>query len=657
MTDGCGCSNPRSGSGAGQACDATDKDCPLANLEVQVLNESTGKPIENATVDVTTLGSGTTDKHGWAKWEKIKPDTYDVSARKDGHVPDPGEKKGVVVPQASTTKTEIKLDLVEYHMHLDADRDGTVDDDRTGLDKWEWGKGKKGAIILCNNDDDEGASKSDNADDKVNKGNDKDELAPLEIRRTGPAPPPSWEAFLEVDPADKDKIRIFESRSTGAKEILGPKAGEKYKFPDLSFTKKELGMEALQYAGSGFNGEIMLTFTVKPSGGGSYQEKGKVRVAPWMMPNHLDKAEKVYVVDAGAFNARFRTDLKGFVAAAGCTIKEHAEGDIWMQDCMEWGYASLPTTGLRSVVRAPRDRPLQTFPKTLRKADLGYEEDGPPGDSTFSSTGNLEVTPPVTSKAGKKYPWGRIYYGPGRAGEEIEPSFKAFLNDQVVQKPIEINTNWLLVGHVDEIISFIPSSGGKGFKLLLASPKRAYDILNANKASHPTAKLLKGREFPDARPGVNVEVTIKDFLDIGLTALKAKFTHTYLESFNDDRQKDLDAIQTKLETELGISAADIIPVPILFADIVSSGFSDAITAGMVNMLVINKHCIYPKPFGPVVGGKDLFAEDLETHLKAQGCKPHGLDDWLEYHVNLGEVHCGTNTLRTPVKAKWWEFEP
>src|SRR6516165_11032391 len=73
-------------------------------------------------------------------------------------------------------------DLVEFHLHLDADRDGKVDADRTGLDKWHWGAGKKGAIILCNNDDDEGASASDNHDAKINKGNDRDEIAPLVIR-------------------------------------------------------------------------------------------------------------------------------------------------------------------------------------------------------------------------------------------------------------------------------------------------------------------------------------------------------------------------------------------------------------------------------------------------------------------------------------------
>jgi protein-arginine deiminase len=67
----------------------------------------------------------------------------------------------------------------------------------------------------------------------------------------------------------------------------------------------------------------------------------------------------------------------------------------------------------------------------------------------------------------------------------------------------------------------------------------------------------------------------------------------------------------------------------------------------------------PKPFGPVLGGRDLFEEDLRSELLALGLTVSFLDDWYEYHVNLGEVHCATNTLRRPKAAqwKWWDFAP
>jgi len=570
------------------------------------------------------------------------------------------KEKSSCVPSAATPPgcaAEPCPPIPEYHIHVDADRDGNIDDDRADINAWEWGVGKKGAIILCNNDGDGAISASDNSDDEINTGNDKDELVPLVFRRIGPPAPADWEGFLEVSAADAAHIRIFDSRTAGTKQIIGPGKGNKFKFLDLNFTEKEFGMEAVKYADSSFNGEIMLTFSIHKGGAFSYSEQAKVRVAPWIMPNHLDSATKVYVVDAGAFNSRFRSDLATLVTAAGCSLQTSTIPDIWMQDCMEIGYSNLPSSGFHTVLRAPRNRPLKDFPRTLRKADFGYHEQGSLSpDTTFDSTGNLEVTPPVTSKAGKRYPWGRIYYGPGRPLELVDAEVKAFLVKQVVQEPIEIDTNWLAVGHVDEIISFVPAPGAKGFKLLLASPKRAYKILEDNKAAHGTDKMLKGRRFSDPVGGVLAEVSIKNFLDTGIPSLS--LTAGPLKTFNDTAQVSLDATRAKFKTGLGLDEADIIDVPIIFMPNHSfPNQADALTAGMVNMLVINKHCIVPKPFGPVVGGKDLYEEDLKGKLTPLGLTISFLDDWYEYHVNLGEVHCGTNTLRTPTMAKWWEFTP
>jgi protein-arginine deiminase len=111
---------------------------------------------------------------------------------------------------------------------------------------------------------------------------------------------------------------------------------------------------------------------------------------------------------------------------------------------------------------------------------------------------------------------------------------------------------------------------------------------------------------------------------------------------------------------IGVTDADIIDVPILYMpNEREPRFVDALTAGMVNMLVINRHCIVPKPFGPEVSGAPIVADQFEANLRA-ALTPLGLtlgfvDDWF-YHVRLGEVHCGTNTLRRPTAfPRWWEF--
>lgn len=551
--------------------------------------------------------------------------------------------------------------LPKFHMHFDADRDGKVDDDWRGLAAWRWGRGKRGTIFLCNGDDDDARGSQDNIDNKINGGNDKDELAPIVIRKDGAtAAPGSWNGILEVSASSAKRVRIFETRTSGAVEVIGPAKGTTYTLPNLAFTEKELGIEAVYFAGEdgGWDGQVAITFIIEDGGAVIYNQIGLMRVAPWMMPNHLEPAAKVFVVDAGAFNGGFRANLDPLVSSAGCSLQQHSQpSDIWMQDCMEIGYSFLPKHHTPVVMRAKRNRPLRTFPKTLLKADFGYVEPSPvpPGDSTFDSNGNLEVTPPVKSRTGKKYPWGRIYFGAGRPGEKFDPEVKQFLNMQQVQSPIQVDTNWLAVGHVDEIMTFVPAPGAKGFKLLLASPKLAFDILKtAAAAGKGSEKMLKGRDFN----GKPAEVTINDFLTSGIPGLT--LTESDFKSFNDKATRKLDDIKKKLVDDISLDAGDLIEVPIIFMpNELQPAFADALTAGMVNMLVINKNCIIPKPFGPVVAGQDLFEEDLRGKLTPLGLTAKFIDDWFEYHVNLGEVHCGTNTFRKPVPAKWrwWEFAP
>lgn len=651
-----------------------------AHIAVHV-QTSAGAPVSGVFVTADDLGPGITDTKGNWDFGEVAPGSYTVKGIKDGYVPDVASQTQQAAAGV-TTPYVLKLDPVEFHLHVDADRDGKVDTDRTGIDKWEWGKGKKGAVVFCNNDDDEGAGACDNADSKVNAGNDGTELAPIELRRTGPPPSAGWQGFLEAALGQEEFFHLFESNSPGSPVVLGKEKGNSFRLPDLSFTTKKLWIEATKYADGTFSGEFVLTFRLVRSSGTTLTEQARFRVAPWIMPNHLSPAEKVFVVQTSSVptpagvtdNSRFRSELNTFASGAGCTLQPRTQDDdVWIQDCMEFGYSNLPGRGFRAVMRSPRNRPLKTFPKTLLKADLGYQEQGtlatPPNEnSSFNSTGNLECTPPVTSAGGKKYPFGRIYFGPGGrmvsgVADKLDEDEKAFLKKQIVQEPIEIDTNWLLVGHVDEIISFVPAPGSKGFKLLLASPKLGFKILNDNKAKHGSEKIFVGRQFPDFNPDGSLagwnsaEVPIADFLNIGLTGVKFNLTESHLTTYNDSLQAKLDATRAQFKTELGLSEADIIDVPSLFADITFAGFADALTAGMVNMLVVNKHCLVAKPFGPVVGGNDLFAKDLEGKLKALGLSVTFIDDWYEYHVQLGEVHCATNTLRSPTEAKWWEFTP
>ncbi|MDT5127694.1 MAG: protein-arginine deiminase [Mycobacterium sp.] len=557
------------------------------------------------------------------------------------------------------------LKTFTFRLLLDAGRDGTLKPAAPG---WQFGATGQGAVVLVNNDDDAGSGQPDNENQVIGAGNDTSELAPLVIESIGPQPTGTT---VELEVSDPVSLRVFGGNSAGSAEIVGPKTGARHQFANASAPRIELSMEGVRYARRGFTGEATLTLRTTQPGAPTNVQTATVRVAPWIIPNHLDAAERVFVVDFGKENRRFRTELRALVQAAGCQLAETVQpSDPWIQDCMEFGYSTAPGGSLRTVFRAPRPRPLQTFPRSLLGVDLGFVEEGVMDDSTFNSTGNLEASPPVTV-SGKQFPVGRIYFGPGRSGEPFEPDVREFLRAQLVQEPIELDTGWLTVGHVDEVTSFVPAPGGKGFRLLLASPRRAYAILDGLATTSGTAKMLVGRllraEYP-TRGRVNVERTVSKFLalkDDFNPELKAlvkdglvSHTPTTLRRFNDARQADIDAIKTRLTTGLELADSDIIEIPAVFMpNPIAPTLADALVPGMVNMLVINSHCVVPKPFGPIVGGVDQFEKDVRDQLSPLNLTVDFLDCWEEYHVFLGEVHCGTNTLRKANAVKWWEFTP
>ena len=191
-----------------------------------------------------------------------------------------------------------------------------------------------------------------------------------------------------------------------------------------------------------------------------------------------------------------------------------------------------------------------------------------------------------------------------------------------------------------------------------------YAILDALARTNPTARIFIGKTLD----GAVLETTVTTFLtkmDDLHPVLRSNIaaglvTHTprLLRTYNDDRQANIDAIKATMMRELGLAATDIVEVPSIFMPNPDTPtLADALVPGMVNMLVLNRKCIVPKPFGPVVGSTDKFEEELRTTLTPLGLGVSFLDCWTEYHVNLGEVHCATNTLRTPNRGRFWLFQP
>ncbi|NWS06883.1 PADI1 deiminase, partial [Motacilla alba] len=249
------------------------------------------------------------------------------------------------------------------------------------------------------------------------------------------------------------------------------------------------------------------------------------------------------------------------------------------------------------------------------------------------------------------------------AGRRMCRAVRDFLFAQTVQAPLEVYSEWLSVGHVDEFLTFVPALDRKGFRLLLASPNACYKLFKEKQQQgHGEATQFIGEGW--LRPSLG------NGIPAGQVGSSGSFPQRCI-----DWNRDL------LKQELGLSEQDIVDIPQLF--ILNDSRADALFPDMVrprphnpapipiprdrsllhspllqvNMLVLGRHLGIPKPFGPVVGGRCCLEQRVRELLEPLGLSCTFIDDFFSYHVLSGDVHCGTNVRRKPFAFKWWHAVP
>lgn len=409
-------------------------------------------------------------------------------------------------------------------------------------------------------------------------------------------------------------------------------------FPDESFSGLvSIHVSLLEYMAEGIPLTPIFTDTVM------------FRIAPWIMTPNILPPVSVFVC-CMKDNYLFLKEVKNLVEKTNCELKVCFQymnrGDRWIQDEIEFGYIEAPHKGFPVVLDSPRDGNLKDFPiKQLLGPDFGYVTREPLFETVTSldSFGNLEVSPPVTVN-GKEYPLGRILIGssfPLSGGRRMTKVVRDFLQAQQVQAPVELYSDWLTVGHVDEFMTFIPIPGKKEFRLLMASTSACYQLFREKqKAGHGEAVMFKGLGGMSSK-----RITINKIL-----------SNESLTQENQYFQRCLDWNRDILKRELALTEKDIIDLPALFK-MDENHQARAFFPNMVNMIVLDKDLGIPKPFGPQVEEECC----LETHVRGL-LEPLGLactfiDDISAYHKFLGEVHCGTNVRRKPFAFKWWHMVP
>ena len=451
-----------------------------------------------------------------------------------------------------------------------------------------------------------------------------------------PAVPPDHSVELALS-GDLDAVRVWYGN-----QYLGSGDGELIEVAVFELPADEAAELWVEF-GSDYVQAALSLRLLDANGDEVAQAEVPLRSSPMILNHHLQPTEHVWVVDVGG-NASMIADFEEVLGDQFTAVPGQSyQFDVWIQDEIQLA-TGTGSQGQRAdtVIDSIRDRGLDDFPEdVLSVPGFNIRTWGNPVQATtWDSFGNLENSPPVTVD-GVEYPFGRNYYGrQGNVG--LHPQMADYLISQDIQAPVELDTFWLCVGHVDEFVTFVPDpDSDKGFKLLMADVDAAYEVLDS---LDPTTPLtLYGPDHGYATVGALVgDVALRN-LNRGLQA------------------DELDPILAQMMTEYGLEESDVVRMPSLFETIGGcGGGTAALIPGMVNLIVANlandeSHLFIPDPFfrtSLADQSSDAVIEAFTNNLP-DAVIPHYVDNWDVYHLNLGEVHCGTNMTRTPT-ANWWE---
>jgi hypothetical protein len=599
------------------------------------------------------------------------------------------------------------LPVMLLQMYLDGDRDGAVDGAPANYGDWRWGatgvvSPAPGGVIMV-----------------------RTRIRPTELVRErcelrfqwdhGPEVRPGWTAVLTIDQPTRIRFYPDQTHTAAVIALNAPTIDIKAR-PGATAGSVSLWMEAADYGADNQEASwlVRLTYRFVDADGGVHNQDAQLRIAPWIMASDLDPTAIVFGVGASPL-ADYPLELSNFVTGAGVQfqrmnqINNMSESILrkpYVRDVIKGGFSRAPhyqhlvfqqNLDVQASYQIGNGR-LWTIGTSgiVDRPEWASEANG----SSQNNGGNLLVSPPEDD-----YPYGRIIYG------QNNPDFMCnsapFYRRQRMQRPIQLDSSWLKVGHVDEYLSFVPDVGGAvgpwPWKILMMDPRLGYALADAasalpnapagldqicddadalatasrNANENFAAFLLRCQQVfgatidnlsagpPNpvgyaASPGppanqngkvIRISLTAEDgsnpntYSAMNFQAYRTAVTH---DQWFNAVTGSIDADRATLLNALNKTAGDMIGIPALlgFAEAEHRFLTD--TADSVNMLVIRDgngaRCLIPKPFGPVCANAYLFEHHINRKLTALGLTVTFVNNWIFLHCDDGEVHCGTNQI-------------
>jgi hypothetical protein len=534
-------------------------------------------------------------------------------------------------------------------IRIDTNRDGELSHvDDIGEDYWQQ---HRGAIIPANLDDDDNDGEQDGKDRIINGSGDTLDMMPLRIEKIAGLSANHTGTF-QVYPLQADKnIRIYTTQGEIIRDIN--QGAVTFNISALSQGSVTYWVESVSGRAPNWPGNATLSFQVFDGASLVTHDVVSFRVAPVILPDNTRPARNLYVMkiddSRNSTNLPFVQSLQNNLPPSVnlYTIDEYTYGaDRWLQDSMQTGYQQYPgAQGAPMVVQTHLQTQRQTgpqglealLPKELLRANLGYSYPGGTA-SSHNSGGNLEVAPPHPG-----FPFGRLLVGGGDQGtlwsapnyEHMAVQQKSWLDAQEVQGPtLELSSEWLAVGHIDEIFLAVPSTTLPGtWKYVLASPDMAIAALQELATQGQGQRIVfAGRE---------TETTVSELL-----------ANEELMSYNTLAQARVDMVRLRLMEEIGLSEDDFLEVPVMMEPLWYQGWDMgiALNPGIQNLVVADVALFVPDPEGP----NGVWKAQTQASLAELGHTLHFVDVFDSYHLLMGEAHCGTNVERDPFESIWWE---
>lgn len=375
---------------------------------------------------------------------------------------------------------------------------------------------------------------------------------------------------------------------------------------------------------------------------------------------------KVHVITTSSSEAsRFKNQLleEGLYETLVEINSRFYTSDQWMQDWGEIAVTEVPgkDTLQPLIIDSNRGRGLAGLPKIFADLWGAYyiknSAQGVKGDYG----GNIEVTPDNVLVL----------------GTTSTQKLRTLFDDHgYANKRATLDTSWLLVGHVDEYISFVPNASvDGGYTILRSDPSLAFDLIKnatqqqldqTNPEYRSTVKelhaILNGRNKVLA----NVDqIDLSEQHDI----LKWNFESGLMSEERDQQEirlsqlialnqqiselidRNVEVLKEKIKQVTGTPDRkfSVVNLPTIFR---GNKYGDtlnrcvALLPGVVNMLVLANHLIIPDAQMPMLN------DYIRAQLNSLSLKTHFLND-MAYHNLAGEIHCGTNVVRD--HSDYWVY--